>query len=144
MEKANRSNHKSTKVEAGDRTEIIIRGTIRIGTDQITDHTVVTEDNTDKKEVGLDTNKIIGEETWGAMVDKIVEVSINTIIEMTVMIEAGTGLERGHFPEAIIAIETEVQVIAGPGQDPEQAQIETEFNVISVGNMITSQGLSHF
>ena len=35
------------------------RETIRTGIDQI----VVTEDNTDKTEVGLDMNKIIGEET---------------------------------------------------------------------------------
>ena len=36
-----------------------------------------------------------------------------------VMTEAGTGLEKGHFPEAIVAIEIGVQAIAGPGQDQE-------------------------
>ena len=35
----------------------MVRVTIRIGTDQIAE----TEDNTDKTEVGLDMNKIIGE-----------------------------------------------------------------------------------
>ena len=36
------------------------------------------------------------------------------------MIEAGTGLEKGCFPEAITTIEIGVQAIAGPGQDQEQ------------------------
>ena len=44
---------------------------------------------------------------------------------MKVMIEAGTGLEKGHFPEAI-TIGIEVQAIVGPGQDQKQLQIETE------------------
>ena len=78
------------------------------------------------------------------MVDRIVEESIETIIEMKVMIEVGTGLEKGHFPEAIITIEIGVQAIVGPGQDQEQVLIETEYDVISVGNMIILQGLSHF
>ena len=56
------------------------------------------------------------------MVDKIVEESIETAIEMTVMIEAGTGLEKGHFPEIMTPIELEVQAIVGPDQDPEQVQ----------------------
>ena len=40
------------------------------------------------------------------------------------MIEAGTGLEEGHFPEAIAA--TGVQAIVGPGQDQELVQIGIE------------------
>ena len=103
---------------------------------------MVTEDNTDKIEVDLDMNRITeeetSEETSGAMVDRIVEESIETIIEMTVMIEVGTGLEKGHFPEVIITIEIGVQAIVGPGQDQEQVLIETEYDVISVGNMIIS------
>ena len=59
---------------------------------------------------------------------------------MTVTTEAGRGLEKGHFPEIIATIEIGVQAIVGPGQDPEQVQIETEFNVISVGNTIITQG----
>ena len=39
---------------------------------------------------------------------------------MTVMIEAGTGLEKGHFPEAITTIKMGVQAIIGPDQDQEQ------------------------
>ena len=74
------------------------------------------------------------------MVDKIVEESIEAIMEMTVMTEAGTGLGKGHFPETIATIlEIEVQGIVDPVQDQQQVQIETEFNVNSVGNMITSQ-----
>ena len=59
---------------------------------------------------------------------------------MTVMIEAGTGLERGHFPEIMAIIELEVQAKVDLGQDPELAQIGIEFIVTSVGNMIISQG----
>ena len=62
---------------------------------------MVTEDNTDKTKEGQDMNQIIGEEIlgemWGAMVGKIVEEGIGTIIEMTVMTEAGIGLEKGKF-----------------------------------------------
>ena len=74
------------------------------------------------------------------MVDKTVEENIETAIEMTVMTEAGTGLEKGHFPEIMAITELEVQAIVDPGQDPELAQIGIEYVVISVGNMIISQG----
>ena len=78
----------------------------------------------------------------GAMVDRIVENSTGTAIEMTVMTETGTGLEKGHFPENIATVlEIEVQAIVGPGQDQEQVQIGIEFTVISVQNMIISQGI---
>ena len=72
------------------------------------------------------------------MVDRIVEESIETIIEMTVMIEVGTALEKGQFLEAIITIEIGVQAIVDTGQDQEQVLIETEYDVISVENMIIS------
>ena len=58
----------------------------------------------------------------------------------TVMIEAGTGLERDHFPEIVAIIELEVQVKVDPGQVHELAQIGIEFFVINVGNMIISHG----
>ena len=70
VEQIDSSNPKSIKVEVevtteittrGVTTEITTRGTIRTGTDQITGQIVETEDNTDKTEVGLDTNKIIEE-----------------------------------------------------------------------------------
>ena len=73
------------------------------------------------------------------MVDKTVEGGIETAIEMTVMTEAGTGLEKGHFPEIMATVlELEVKATVGLGQVEEQAQIGIEFNVISVGNMIIS------
>ena len=43
------------------QTEITIRGTIRTGTDQIEGQIVLTEDNTEKIEVGPHMNKITGE-----------------------------------------------------------------------------------
>ena len=61
------------------------------------------------------------------------------------MTEAGTGPQNGHFPEIMATMpETEIQAIVDPGQDQEQVQIGIEFDVISVGNMIILQGLSHF
>ena len=77
-------------------------------------------------------------EMQGVMVDRIVEES--TEIEMTVMTKAGTGLERGCFPEIMATIlEIEVQATVDPGQDSELAPIGIEFVVISVGNMIILQ-----
>ena len=83
--------------------------------------------------------EVILEEALEIMVDKTVE-NTEIAIEMTVMTEAGTGLERGHFPEIMALIELEVQAKVDPGQDPELAQIGIEFVVISVGNMIILQG----
>ena len=74
------------------------------------------------------------------MVDKTVEVNIETAIEMTVMTEAGTGLEKCCFPECMAITEPEVQAIVDPGQDPELAQTGIEYIVISVGNTIILQG----
>ena len=54
------------------------------------------------------------------MVHKMVEESTETAIEMTVMTEAGTGLQKGHFSEIMATIELEVQAIVGPDQDPKQ------------------------
>ena len=51
------------------------------------------------------------------MTDKIAEENIEINTEMKVMTEAGTGLKKGHFPEAIVIIEIGVQAIVGPGQD---------------------------
>ena len=58
MEKPGSSNQNSIQVEVDVKTEIAIRETIRTGIGQIIDHTVVTEDNTDKTEVSLGMNKI--------------------------------------------------------------------------------------
>ena len=75
------------------------------------------------------------------MVDRTVEERTATAIQITVMTETGTDLERGCFPETIATmLEIEVQAIVGPGQDPEQVQIGIEFTVIGVGNTIILQG----
>ena len=57
------------------------------------------------------------------------------------MTEAGRGLEKGHFPEIMATmLEIEVQATVGRGQDQDKVKIGIEFDVISVGNMIISQG----
>ena len=53
------------------------------------------------------------------MVEKPVEENIE--IAMTVMTEAGTGLEKGCFPEIMAIIELEVLAKVDPGQDQELA-----------------------
>ena len=46
------------------------------------------------------------------MTDRVAEERIGTITEMTGMIEAGTGLEKGHFPEIMATREIGVQAIS--------------------------------
>ena len=63
------------------------------------------------------------------MKDKIVQKNIEIITEMKVMAEVNIArsLEKGHFLETLVTIETiGVQATVGPGQDQEQVQIETE------------------
>ena len=126
MEQVDSSNHKFIKIDVEVRTEIIISIAIRTDIGQI----VVTKDNTDKIEVGLDMNRITGEEiseeVWLALTHRIIDENIETITEMTVMIETGTVVEKGNFPEAIITTEIGVQAIVGLGQDQEQVWIEIE------------------
>ena len=43
------------------------------------------------------------------MVDKTAEENTEISIEMTVMTEVGTGLEKGHIPEIWAIIELEAQ-----------------------------------
>ena len=79
MEQVDSSNHKFIKIQVEVRTEIIISIAIRTDIGQI----VVTEDNIDRIEVGLDMNRITeeetSEETRGALTDRIVEENIETI-----------------------------------------------------------------
>ena len=110
MEQVDNLNHKFTKVEAEDKIEVTMTDTvmiskaIRTNTGQIVD----VEDSIDRTEVGLNMNKIIGEviseATWETLTHKIAEESTEIITGMKVMTEAGTGLEKGHFPEAIVTI----------------------------------------
>ena len=43
---------------------------------------------------------------------------------MTIMIEVGIGLEKGHFPGIVTVIELGVQAIVDQGQDLETVKIE--------------------
>ena len=65
---------------------------------------------------------------------------IEKAVEITVIIETETGLEKGHFPEIMAIIELKIQATVDANQDPELVQIGIEFIVISVGNMIILQG----
>ena len=62
------------------------------------------------------------------MEDKTTEESIEIIIiEVVAMIEVGIGLEKGHFPETMTAVELGgVQAVVGKGQDLEQVQTGIE------------------
>ena len=51
------------------------------------------------------------------MTNTIAEGSIEIITGMKVMTEGRIGLENGHFPEAMAAIEIGVKAIVDPGQD---------------------------
>ena len=64
MEQVDSLNHKFTKVEAEDKTEVAITDAIMISKAIKTDidHMVETEDSIDKIAVGLGMNKNIGEE----------------------------------------------------------------------------------
>ena len=116
---------------------IVIRNIIRIDIGQI----VETGDSIGKTEADPGINNIIGEEIleviWGyikTLKDKTVEESIEITAEMKVMaeVEIGTDLEKGHFPETLVAIETTgVQATVGPGQDWGQVWIETGFLPLS-------------
>ena len=118
-------NHKFTKAKVEDTIEVIIidaviiSKVIRIDVGQL----VKKRDSIYRIEVGLGMNKIIGEVTLevrqGILTDKIAQESKEIITEMKVMAEEeiGTGLEKGHFPEILVAIEIGVQTTIGPGQD---------------------------
>ena len=132
MDQSDNLNHKFTKVEVEDKIEvitidtIIISEVIRIDIGQ----TVEIEDSIDMVEVGLGISQIIREVILEVMqrilTDKIAEKIIGIITEMKTLMEAGTGLEKGYFPETLVAIEIGVQAAVGPGQDLEPVQIETE------------------
>ena len=124
---------------------VMINEVIKIDIGQIME----TGDSTDKTEVDQGLNKIIEEEMLEVMQggikiikDKTVEESTEAATEMKIIaeVEIGAGLEKGHFLETLVMIETiGVQVIVGPDQDQGQVQIETKSDVTSVGNMIILQ-----
>ena len=58
------------------------------------------------------------------MEDKIIEEDIE-MINIMIIIEAGTDQEKGHSQETIVVAEIEVQVTVDEDQDLELVQIET-------------------
>ena len=124
-------------------------GTIKINIDQIVG---IGELNlTGKAEVVQGMNKIIEEDILEVILghirileDRIAEENIEVIIGMivTVEIEVGVNLEKGHFQETIaVMVEgmIEVHVIVDQGQDQEQIRIGIKLDVISEESMITLQ-----
>ena len=95
--------------------EDIIKEIIRIDIGQVIGQIVEIEDNLGKTEKETDFSKDIGEIIWKIqeiMEDKTVEESIGiTLMEMTIAIEVGIGLEKGHFPGTMTVIEQGVQTI---------------------------------
>ena len=75
--------------------------------------------------VGLDKaiEMVNFEETLEDMEDKIIGKDIE-MIDLMIMIEAGTGQEKGHLQEIIVVAEIEVQVTVDLGQAPELVQTE--------------------
>ena len=67
---------------------------------------------------------VIFEETLEGMEDKIIEEDTE-MIDIMIIIEAGTDQEKGHSQETIVVAEIEVQVTVGQDQDLELVQIET-------------------
>ena len=106
------SNPKYTRVEV--RIGLIIREVIRTG--QI----VGTGDSIQIVGPDKTIETVIFEETLEGMEDKIIEEDIE-MIEITIIIKAGIGQEKGHFQEIMVTVELGVQVTVGQGQDLELA-----------------------
>ena len=99
------------------RIGLIIREVIRTG--QI----VGTGDSIQVVGPDKTIETVIFEETLEDMEDKIIEENIE-MIDIMIIIEAGTDQERGHSQEIMVVVEIEVQVTVDQGQDLELVQIE--------------------
>ena len=86
--------------------------------------------------VGLDKTieTVISKETLEDVEDKIIEEDIE-MVEIMIIIEAGTGQEKGHLQKIIVVTEIEAQVIVDLGLVPELLQIEIGLDVITVESM---------
>ena len=103
-------NPRYIKAEVGVRAEVIVKGYVRIGTNQKTDQIVGIEDSSGKIEIDIDLSKVIEQIISGTppegTVDKIPEKIIGKIvIEMMVTTEVGTGPEKGHSWEIMVVTE---------------------------------------
>ena len=94
---------------------------------------VKTGDGIGKIEVDLGIKKIIGEDILEVMsewIKHLKDKAVGESTEMKVMVEVeiGTDLEKGHFLETLVAIETiGVQAVVGPYLDQGQGQIEIRY-----------------
>ena len=72
------------------------------------------------------------------MEDKIIEEDIE-MIDIMIIIEAGTDQEKGHLQGIIVVADIEVQVTVDVGQAPELVQTEIGEDVTIVENMTILQ-----
>ena len=117
--KGDHLNPRYTDVEKEDKTEVMVRGIIKIGTGQ-----KVWIYNLGKIEVNPDLSKVIEGTLFEIIledtVDKIVEGNKEMVIKgVVVIIELGLGPGGEHFQETILVVELEVQEIVDQGQEPE-------------------------
>ena len=126
-------NPKYIRVE--DRIGLITERAFRTG------KVVGIEDNT--QVVGLDKiiETVIFEETLEGMEDKIIEEDIG-MIGIMIIVEVGTGQEKGHLQEIIVVIEREAQVIVDLGLALEPVQIEIGLGLTIVENMTITQEIA--
>ena len=122
-------NPRHIKAEEEDKTEVIVKGVIRIGTDEIKAQIVGIKGSLGKMGIDWDLSQVtegtIFEIVLEDTVDKIAKGSIEIIIiGIVVTIEAGIGPDRDHSQKTISVIELEVQVIVDWGQHPEPVLIE--------------------
>ena len=79
-------------------------------------------DSTQIVGLGKTIETVVFEETLEGMEDKIIDEDIE-MIDTMIIIESGTGQEKGHLQEIIVVAEIEVQVTVDQGQAPEQTEI---------------------
>ena len=120
---------KYIKVEEKVKTEVIIRETIKVGTDYAIDQAVEIGDSLDEIMRDPDCSKItegtIFKKALGDIEDKAVKGNIE-MIGVMIATEVGTGQEKDH-PQGIIAIaEIEAQGIVDQDQHLEPVPIGTE------------------
>ena len=151
MDQVDNLNLKSSKAKEEDKIEVTMIDTVMISEVNKIDigQIVETGDNIDKIEVNQGMKKIIEVEILEVrqghikiLRDKAIEESTEIITEMKVIAEVGMGmsLEKDHFLETLVMIETiGAQAIVGPDQYQGLAQIETESDVTSLGNIIILQ-----
>ena len=100
-------NPRYIKAEEDDKTEVMVKGIIKIGIGYVIDQIAKIEDSLDKREVDPDLSRGI-EETISEIILEFIEV---IIIGLMAIVEVGIGLKRDHSQETIAVTEVEVQAI---------------------------------